>query len=295
MEEDIETRYLWHCLIIVADAEGNIDMTPEALGRLVNLPLEAVRRALQKLGDADAKSRSPEADGRRIVRLDEHRDWGWHLVNHEKYRQIRNPFDKRTYQREYMRERRAKMKAVATPKARPVRQRLDKLGRLGPTEAEADSGSVVSSPPSSSSSVSGSSGSVGPTARLRALREEIEWRIAETWRVHLVTRERFWTSHNGHAPPPDAVALTKEIKAAIRASLQEHDADRLGAEDRPRWKKESPVRGAGIGLFLSAWHTGDDPRNSTRYLEPWRPWKRQRGKADPVPTFAQLYFEERAK
>jgi len=237
---------------------------------------------------------APEEDGRRIVRLDEHRDWGWHLVNHQKYRQIRSPFDKRTYQREYMRERRAKLKADAGHRKTLVRHRLDKLGRLGHTEA--DSGSVVPSAPSASLNGSGTGGSVGPADRLRASHAELEWRIAETWRVHLATREKFWTRQNGAAPTGNgAPTLTKEVRAAITAALREHDHGRMGAADRELWKKESPVRAAGMGLFLSPWHTGADPRNATRYLEPWRPWKRQRGKPDPVPTFAQLYFEERAK
>lgn len=136
-----------------------------------------------------------------------------------------------------------------------------------------------------------SSSVVGPVDRLAAKRVEVEWRMEEAWRVHLIARERHFTAKNGAAPNPPE--LTTETKKAIREALKEHDRSRLGPEDRERWAKESPVRAAGIGIFLSKWHTGADERSPTSYLEPWRPWKHQRGKPDPVPTFAQLYFERR--
>jgi hypothetical protein len=58
------------------------------------------------------------------------------------------------------------------------------------------------------------------------------------------------------------------------------------------------VRAAGCGIFNDPWCSGRHPQNDaanggTRYLEPWRPWKRLHGKPDPVPRFSQLYFELR--
>lgn len=131
--------------------------------------------------------------------------------------------------------------------------------------------------------------------RRAILREEIEWRVSECWRVHLAMRERFYHRRNGDGKTGQPPELTKQIRLAIRGALAEHDHDRLGPEDRDRWTRESPVRAAGIGLFLSPWHTASDDRNKTYYLEPWRPWRQQRGKADPVPTFADLYFAQRQR
>jgi hypothetical protein len=138
--------------------------------------------------------------------------------------------------------------------------------------------------------------SVGPAARRAARRAELDWRIAETWATHLKAREAFWMDRNGR--PAEAPSLTPETRGAIRDQIEAHDSTRLAAEDRDRWTRESPVRAAGVGLFLSKWHTGEDSRNNaktdgSRYLEPWRPWKHQKGKPDPVPTFSQLYFEDR--
>lgn len=46
----------------------------------------------------DPYSRTEGEEGRRIVRLDDHRPWGWRIVNHEKYRRIRSEEERREYQ-----------------------------------------------------------------------------------------------------------------------------------------------------------------------------------------------------
>jgi hypothetical protein len=107
MEEDVVTRYVWTCLIVLADWDGNVDMTAEAIGRRINVPVQGVHTAIEQLGSPDPRSRSEKDDGRRLVLLDEHRDWGWHLVNHEHYREMRKAEDRRAYYRDYRRERRA--------------------------------------------------------------------------------------------------------------------------------------------------------------------------------------------
>lgn len=122
--------------------------------------------------------------------------------------------------------------------------------------------------------------------------DELAWRIAETWHTHLEARAWFFGRMNGVKPVPPV--LTPDTRAAIRRAIQEHDAERMGPEDRERWRAESPVRAAGAGIFFSPWHTGtDEDGNGRRYLEPWRPWMRQKGKPDPVPGFAAAYFERK--
>jgi hypothetical protein len=128
-------------------------------------------------------------------------------------------------------------------------------------------------------------------------RAEIDWRVEQVWKAHLTQRKAFFEGETGKDIGNQPV-LTAEIRKSIVEGLKEHDASFLGPEDRDEWKRRSSVRAAGIGLFLSAWHNASDERNDyrsggTRYLEPWRPWKRQRGKPDPIPTFAALYFEEK--
>lgn len=125
-------------------------------------------------------------------------------------------------------------------------------------------------------------------------RREMEWRVLETFAAHCRQRRRFFVSENG-AEPAGEPTLTDEIREAIRKAIKEYDRAYLGADQRELWRRLSKARAAGIGLFLSPFHTGRDERAEGRkFLEPWRPWKVQRGKASPVEAFAQLYFEAKA-
>jgi hypothetical protein len=81
-------------LIILADATGAVDMTPEAIARRTTIPLDVIRIGLAALEAVDTESRSPAEEGRRIVRLDPARSWGWRLVNHDHYRNLRSKADK---------------------------------------------------------------------------------------------------------------------------------------------------------------------------------------------------------
>ena len=75
-------------LIILSDADGVVDMTPESIARRTNIPLDIIEDGLRLLEEPDPQSRPPSEDGRRIVRLDKNRDWGWQLVNHGYYRNL---------------------------------------------------------------------------------------------------------------------------------------------------------------------------------------------------------------
>ena len=86
-------------LLAHADKTGIVDMHPRAISEEVGLSIEAVRAALIELESPDPESRSPEQNGRRIIRLDEHRDWGWQIVNYVKYRAIRSEEDRREQNR----------------------------------------------------------------------------------------------------------------------------------------------------------------------------------------------------
>ncbi len=115
----LATRGPWQALvtfqqfIILADKEGVVDMTPEAISRRTTVPLEIIAAGIAALEEADPQSRTPDLEGRRIVRLSDGRDWGWSIVNHAKYRAIRSQEERREYMRKYQREYRAKKKTNA--------------------------------------------------------------------------------------------------------------------------------------------------------------------------------------
>lgn len=100
-------------LLAHADMEGRVDIHPRAIAEEVGLTVEEVKQALLVLESPDDESRSPEEQGRRIVRLDEHRAWGWIVVNYVKYRSIRNEDDRREQNRRSQAAWRAKQKDVA--------------------------------------------------------------------------------------------------------------------------------------------------------------------------------------
>jgi len=66
------------------------------------------------LADPDPHTRTPGDEGRRIVLVDDHRPWGWRLVNHGKYMRLRDMDQKRQADRERMSEKRRKIRDVAT-------------------------------------------------------------------------------------------------------------------------------------------------------------------------------------
>lgn len=86
------------------------------------LPIERVKTACLFLEQPDSESRSPEEQGRRIVRLDDHREWGWRIVNGEKYRMLGGQDDKtKQLTRKRVEEfRRRKTKAVTLRNVTPT-------------------------------------------------------------------------------------------------------------------------------------------------------------------------------
>lgn len=73
-------------MLVLADQNGVVDMTPTAIAAMTRIPIEKVRYQLDQLSLPDSESRTPDHDGRRIALLDEHRTWGWQIINYEKFR-----------------------------------------------------------------------------------------------------------------------------------------------------------------------------------------------------------------
>ena len=94
-------------LIILANKQGEVDMTADAISRRTTIPLEVIVMGLEALEQPDPDSRTPTEEGKRITRLSDSRDWGWQIVNYTHYRNMRSQEERRTYMREYQRKRRA--------------------------------------------------------------------------------------------------------------------------------------------------------------------------------------------
>ena len=86
-------------LLAYADQHGIVDKHFKAVADETGLSLDRVEAAILQLELPDPESRSPEMDGCRIVKMDEHRLWGWRIVNYGKYRAIRSEEDRREQNR----------------------------------------------------------------------------------------------------------------------------------------------------------------------------------------------------
>ena len=86
-------------LLAYCDQYGIVDKHFKAIADETGLPLDRVHAAIVSLESPDKESRSSENEGRRILRLDDHRAWGWKVVNYGKYRAIRSEEDRREQNR----------------------------------------------------------------------------------------------------------------------------------------------------------------------------------------------------
>lgn len=153
--EDYLTRFVFMDLIVLADSDGVVDMTPEAIARATNVPLDIVNSAVNKLTQPDPRSRSKEENGARLRKLDDHRDWGWQIVNYEHYRAIRDEDERKLYMRSYMRNYRSKKKQALV------------------NNVNSDKQALAQGSPSSYSSASGSSeGGLGETNPVNTVHSE---------------------------------------------------------------------------------------------------------------------------
>jgi len=95
-------------MLVLADSDGVVDMTHEAIARVTNVPLDWVKRSIHVLESPDPKSRTPDNSGARIARLDEHREWGWVILNYDRFREIATEEQRRVRTRERVRRHREK-------------------------------------------------------------------------------------------------------------------------------------------------------------------------------------------
>lgn len=140
--EDYHTRHVFMDLLVLADEEGVIDKTLGSISRITNVPQRVIRKAIDTLCSPDRNSRTPADEGRRLVLIDEHRDWGWKIVNYLKYRQIRDEEARRASNRSYKRAQRVR----DTSDQKPDSQQCQPVSAH--TEAEVEVDTEVKSKPS---------------------------------------------------------------------------------------------------------------------------------------------------
>lgn len=101
------TRLVWITLLAMADQDGYVGASVPGLADRARVSLEACLTALDCFRSPDKWSRSQEFDGRRIADV----DGGWALLNHAKYRAMRDAETRRGQVREAVSRFRAKAKS----------------------------------------------------------------------------------------------------------------------------------------------------------------------------------------
>ncbi len=96
-------------MIILADKDGTIEMTPSAISATTSIPLDIIEAGIAVLEAPDRFSRTPDEDGRRIIRINPDRPWGWHITNYAHYRAIRTSEERREYHKTYWQKKRKKL------------------------------------------------------------------------------------------------------------------------------------------------------------------------------------------
>lgn len=75
-------------LLTHSEKNGVVDRHWTAIADETGLSVQRTMDALEYLESPDEESRSDIDGGRRIARLDDHRKWGWRIVNHLKYKEL---------------------------------------------------------------------------------------------------------------------------------------------------------------------------------------------------------------
>ncbi len=115
--EDWRALITFQQMIILCDQDGILDMTPHAIQQRTGIPIEHLKAGIEILENKDPYSRTAKENGRRIIRISPERPWGWEIVNHKHYKELRTAEDRREYMREYMREKREKEKLTKPNKS----------------------------------------------------------------------------------------------------------------------------------------------------------------------------------
>jgi len=117
LAEDWRALITFQQMIVLCDSDGLLDMTPQAISKRTGIPIEHIKAGIEILENKDPYSRTDKEDGRRITRVDDHRPWGWYIVNHKYYRDLKTKQERRDYMREYMRNKRAQKELTETNKS----------------------------------------------------------------------------------------------------------------------------------------------------------------------------------
>ncbi len=101
--DNYQLRHFFIDMLVLADSDGVVDMTASAIAARTRIELAKVTEFLAVLESPDSESRTRIAEGRRIVKLDDQRSWGWQIVNYAYFRNLSRDIDRREKTKERVR------------------------------------------------------------------------------------------------------------------------------------------------------------------------------------------------
>lgn len=128
-QESDKVVRVWIAMLLMKDQDGVVNAAVPGLAAFANVSRDECQQALEVLSGPDPFSRTPDLDGRRIVKV----ETGWRVVNHAKYRELLSATDRRAYKREHEQARRDRQHEAGAEAAAVVRrlrgQSVDTRGR----------------------------------------------------------------------------------------------------------------------------------------------------------------------
>jgi hypothetical protein len=107
---------------------AQVDLNPVLLSAILGEKAEVIERVIEKLCEPDARSRTPDEEGRRLVKVG---TFSYRVVNGAKYIAIRNADQKRASDRERQRKKRAKGNGAPLPGERAFEQAVERGDEAG--------------------------------------------------------------------------------------------------------------------------------------------------------------------
>ena len=120
-------------MLAMSDRKGRVWASIPGLANRARVSLEDTEVALNTLSSPDKYSRTPDHEGRRIEPI----DGGWVLLNHEKYRSIRDEETTREVARNHMRRKRANVDVKGEQLTT-----VDRGSHIADADADADTNTV---------------------------------------------------------------------------------------------------------------------------------------------------------
>lgn len=190
-------------MIVLADRDGFVDMTPQALSARTGIPFEIIQQGLAELEQPDPASRTAEDEGRRIVRVSDTRTWGWHITNYTHFRKLYREEERREYKRQWMRDKRGQEKSTTSTSGQ--------CGPMGEGEGEGEELKEQVDPSGSTSAAAGGS-TVKRERRTRPRKTPPPEPRPATW---LTPYADDWTARYGGPPPFGQLAKLRPAEIAL--------------------------------------------------------------------------------